>query len=344
MRFRTRATRWRGIRPVFMAGWGEIYRQSWPVFAIALVWICVVMAFNHTSVPRHFELAQAMERLETELDEVEYELFEREDAGAAENDPGMAELNAKRQRLEDQLGAPPYQNFDDSSDAWLDGVRQNWPVLLALGLGGLVASLPFVVLLEFNYRRLFVTRTQVGGQFGHWKPMYADFLRVWLATIGVSVVVLALALGLLAAVGYTLFSALILLLAGSMGLGLLASLLMLALGLAFLIVVTSPLLAYKQARMFQLLWNNIGVGKVARFKCRLGAWAFVRLRLLNLLLILITLGFYRPYARVAEYRMKLESVTLYVKGSLDELEGRLSREQGALGDAFADMIGLDLIS
>jgi uncharacterized membrane protein YjgN (DUF898 family) len=167
---------------------------------------------------------------------------------------------------------------------------------------------------------------------------------VWLATIGVSVVVLALALGLLAAVGYTLFSALILLLAGSMGLGLLASLLMLALGLAFLIVVTSPLLAYKQARMFQLLWNNIGVGKVARFKCRLGAWAFVRLRLLNLLLILITLGFYRPYARVAEYRMKLESVTLYVKGSLDELEGRLSREQGALGDAFADMIGLDLIS
>ena len=64
----------------------------------------------------------------------------------------------------------------------------------------------------------------------------------------------------------------------------------------------------------------------------------------NLLLTLLTLGLYRPIAKVSEYRMKIDSLTLYVKGGLDQLVGQLSRQQPeGLGDALADAAGLDLI-
>lgn len=95
--------------------------------------------------------------------------------------------------------------------------------------------------------------------------------------------------------------------------------------------------------MFQLIWNNVGLSQIARFKTRLQPWAYVRLRIRNVLLTLLTLGLYRPFARVSEYRMKVDSVTLHVKGGLGQLVGQLSRQQQALGDALADVAGLDLV-
>ena len=366
MRFRTRSTRWRGIRPLFVASWKEIYRQSWPIFAIALVWIAVVVAFNYTEISKDLEVAQAMEQLEVERDEAQSQLgdLDEENAdaepaapdadpeaakaapntaahGTAAIDPKEAKLSAEYEAAVEKLSQPPYDQFDDSSSAYFTALKSHWVILAALALVGLLATLPLVVLLEFNYRRLFVQRTQIGSLSGHWKPMYSDFFRVWLATIGVSL--------LIAVVTFGLLSALLMGLMTTLGRGNLLGIVWLSLiiglmALLTLAAVLSPIMAYKEARMFQLLWNNIGIGAVARFKCNLRTWGFVRLRIWNLFLTAVTLGFYRPFARAAEYRMKLESVTLYVKGNLDDLEGRVSQEQGALGDAFADMMGMDLIT
>ena len=42
--------------------------------------------------------------------------------------------------------------------------------------------------------------------------------------------------------------------------------------------------------------------------------------------------------------MKTESVTLHVKGGLDQLAGQLARQQqGGVSDAIADAVGLDLV-
>lgn len=96
--------------------------------------------------------------------------------------------------------------------------------------------------------------------------------------------------------------------------------------------------------MFRLMWDNIGVSHVARFKCHLPTGGYVWLRIKNMFLTLITLGLYRPFARVSEYRMKLESVTLHVKGGVEQVAGAMVRQQqGGLGDALADAAGLDLI-
>ena len=117
-------------------------------------------------------------------------------------------------------------------------------------------------------------------------------------------------------------------------------------GIAFvfgLFMISAPARAYREARMFQLMWNNVGVSTVARFKCELRAKGYVMLRVRNVFLTLLTLGFFRPFAMVSEYRMKTEAVTLHVKGGLDQLVGQLARQQGGLGDAVADAVGLDLV-
>jgi uncharacterized membrane protein YjgN (DUF898 family) len=91
------------------------------------------------------------------------------------------------------------------------------------------------------------------------------------------------------------------------------------------------------------VWNNVGISHIARFKCGLRVRSYVLLRIKNMLLGLLTLGFYRPFALVSEYRMKTESVTLHVKGGLAQLAGQMVAEQGGVGDAMADAVGFDLV-
>lgn len=292
MRFRLGNTRWRGLRLRFAASWREVYSASWPVFAIALVWIGVVFGLRWVAP----ELAQALD------------------------------------------GATP--DGDEKSSA----MPALPPALWALLLLGVVLSLLFFIRLEYNYQSLLVLRTHLGAEAGRWKPVYMDFVKIWLATVGVF---LLCVLGMVALVTLAAGGSVALL----AGLGKNAGVWVFFLFLfgffalfMLLLLASAPARAYREARMFLLQWNNIGVSQVARFRCTLSVRGFVWLRVRNLLLTLLTLGFYRPFARVSEYAMKLESVTLHVKGGVDQLAGQMLRHQeGGLGDALADAAGLDLI-
>ncbi|HSV45312.1 MAG TPA: YjgN family protein [Ramlibacter sp.] len=222
------------------------------------------------------------------------------------------------------------------------------PGVLAIGLGLLALAATFlcIIRLEFNYKSLLVSRAFIGNQRGRWKPVYGDFLRIWLATLGV-LLLSALVFVLLVVVGALLVGGTAALLDQKNKLGMLATVLFIVLGvlalLVGLVLASAPARAYREARMFQLVWSNVGVSDIARFKCRLKARRYVMLRLKNMLLTLVTLGFWRPFALVSEYRMKTESVTLHVKGGLDQLVGQLVQQQGGIGDAMADAVGLDLV-
>ncbi len=293
MRFRLGATRWKGLRLQFSASWKEVYLASWPVFALALVWLAVFFGMQMLSP----ELAAMLE-------------------GPARG-----------------AGAKARPQFTSSMGA-------------LLGLGLLLSILCFIRL-EYNYKSLLVLRARLGAEHGRWKPVYADFVKVWLATVAVFIAcALVLWLIVTALMGGSIA---MLLLGKGASKGNLLWIIVIAiagvLGFIFLLFLASaPARAYREARMFQLLWNNIGVSQIARFKCNLRAGRYVRLRLKNMVLTLLTLGFYRPFARVSEYRMKLESVTLHIKGGADQVAGVLTRQQeGGLGDALADAAGLDLI-
>lgn len=285
MRFRMSSTRWRGVRPQFAATWGEVYKASWPVFAIALIWMAASFL-----------------------------------AGILVDTPVAPPAKGK---------APAFPKVQLT--LWL---------LIA---GGLVATILCTIRLEYNYKSLQVSRARIGVQAGRWKPAYGDFVWIWVATLGVffgCVALVAAVLGVLAGGSLAMVKSM-----GQRG-GLADLLLVGALVIAFFFILffsSAPARAYREASMFQLVWSNVGVSNIARFKCKLKARRYVMLRLKNMFLSLITLGFYRPFARVSEYRMKAESVTLHVKGGLDQLVGQLVTQQGGLGDAVADAVGLDLV-
>lgn len=209
--------------------------------------------------------------------------------------------------------------------------------LIALGL---VVSLLCIIRVEFNYKSLLVLRAGIGKQRGRWKPVYSDFVRIWAATVAVLLAGIALILALGAGALYTLQT----LFSNARGSAMFVLILVTVLAVFLaLILVSAPARAYREARMFKLIWSNVGLSQIARFKCDLKHWPFVRLRLKNLLLTLLTLGLYRPFARVSEYRMKADSVTLHVKGGLDQLVGDLVQQQEGIGDALADAAGLDIV-
>lgn len=284
MRFRLASTRWRGLQLNFAARWKEVYLASWPIFAMAVLWVGINYALE-----------------------------------------GMA----------------PVPATPASDKAQGDPLAQVTPAMWGLIALGLVLSLLCIIRIEFNYKSLLVLRAGIGEQRGRWKPVYADFVRIWAATIGLFIAFVVAVVGLLA----LLFGGTAALFANGRGGPAIFVIVLLAIFGAILLLITAsaPARAYREARMFQLIWNNVGLSHIARFKCQLQVWPYVRLRIKNLLLTLLTLGFYRPFARVSEYRMRVDSVTLHVKGGLDQLVGQLVRQQSALGDALADAAGLDLI-
>jgi uncharacterized membrane protein YjgN (DUF898 family) len=231
---------------------------------------------------------------------------------------------------------------EDMDEDIIAAVRENLLPVLASVAFALVVSLLCMARLEFNYKSLMVLRGRIGGQPGRWKPEFSDFLRIWLATLGVFLATV-LVIAAIIAVGVGTSSALLANAKENKLQAVLFAMALMVLGIFLMFLASAPARAYREARMFQLVWNNIGVSHVARFKCKLRVWRYVGLRVVNVLLTLLTLGFYRPFAMVSEYRMKAESVTLHVKGGLDQLAGQLAREEQGLGDAIADAVGLDLV-
>lgn len=289
MRFRLGATRWRGLRLQFTAQWKEVYRSSWPVFALAAVWFGVFTGLQWLSP----ELAEAID-------------------AADETNPG------KLPSFTSAMGG-----------------------LITLGI---VLSILCIIRLEYNFKSLLVRKARVGTEGGRWKPVYLDFVKIWGATVLVFVLcVVGLSLLLAALAG----GSVALLAQQPKGAGLWVVMLMIVAffgGIFLMFLASAPARAYREARMFQLMWNNVGISQVARFKCDLHTRSYIMLRIRNMLLTLLTLGLFRPFALVSEYRMKFDSVTLHVKGGVDQIAGALARQQqGALGDALADAAGLDLI-
>ena len=223
-------------------------------------------------------------------------------------------------------------------------LKFTWAMGTLIVLGLMLTVLCFIRL-EYNFKSLLVLKAQVGAERGRWKPVYMDFVKIWLATLAVFIVTVAILWTLVYVVARS--SIALGLASVGKGLGLWMFLIIMAaivVGIFLMILASAPARAYREGRMFRLMWDNIGVSHVARFKCHLPTGGFVWLRIKNMVLTLVTLGLYRPFARVSEYRMKLESVTLHVKGGVEQVAGAMVRQQqGGLGDALADAAGLDLI-
>lgn len=99
---------------------------------------------------------------------------------------------------------------------------------------------------------------------------------------------------------------------------------------------------YATSRLQNLVWNRTAHPEV-RFESSLRFWKLLRLTLKNVVLTMLTLGLYLPFAKVATARLRLEAVTVHTASDPDAWVSALqARADDAAGDAAADFFGVDI--
>lgn len=95
------------------------------------------------------------------------------------------------------------------------------------------------------------------------------------------------------------------------------------------------------ATLQNLIWNHTQLGR-HRFHSTLKAGRIAAIYITNTLAILFTLGLFIPFATVRALKYRLESTSLLIEGSLDDIAAGQRAEISAVGDGAADLGGFDL--
>ncbi|CAN5507798.1 DUF898 family protein [soil metagenome] len=212
--------------------------------------------------------------------------------------------------------------------------------------GGLVVALTTLPVLLFPWVWWMLKRYQHShSALGQVQPELrtgpGSFYLVFVKTIGVSLLalVVGMGIGLVIGGGSALFGGATMpgrSLSPGWVAALVAALVFAYGGMALLI---RP---YAVSRLQNLTWGRTACAELA-FESRLRFWPLVGLTLKNWLLILVTLGFYWPFAAIAMARMRLQAVSVQTAISPDELVSQ-ARPQAddATGDAAGDLFGIDI--
>jgi uncharacterized membrane protein YjgN (DUF898 family) len=219
---------------------------------------------------------------------------------------------------------------------------------VSLGMLVVVASWPLLLWSIKRYQHKHLALGSVRSSFDAGVgPFYGAHIKaVLLTTLVASIVgiVAAVVLGVLGVAGGILGSVLGAG-TGSGGLGssmvLFAVLMVLAIVAFYLFVAFVPQ-PFITSRLQNLVWNRTTSTKIG-FESKLRFRTLFGLGIKNWLLMVLTLGFYWPFAAVAMAKARLEAVTVLAPHGLDSMErGTDGASQDAVGDAAVDLFGVDI--
>ena len=109
-------------------------------------------------------------------------------------------------------------------------------------------------------------------------------------------------------------------------------------GLLLLSLSIGPLF---HALITNLIWNNTRLGE-HRIECRISAPRLIWISVSNLVLVVLTLGLFIPWATVRMARFQLESMRLLPAGDLQEFEAAEPELIGAVGEEAATAFDVDI--
>jgi uncharacterized membrane protein YjgN (DUF898 family) len=105
------------------------------------------------------------------------------------------------------------------------------------------------------------------------------------------------------------------------------------------LVIAKP---YATARLQNLVWTRTGNASL-RFVSDLHFKSLLWLTVKNWFFVVLTFGFYWPFAAIAVARMRVEAVTVKTRIDPDTLVSQIRSIEGeAAGDAAGDLFGLDI--
>jgi uncharacterized membrane protein YjgN (DUF898 family) len=93
--------------------------------------------------------------------------------------------------------------------------------------------------------------------------------------------------------------------------------------------------------VFNLVVRNTTLDERHKLRSRVGPLAVAWITITNVLLLLVTLGLYYPWAQVRIYRYRIERLALEADGNLDEFVSENFGTQSAVGEEIAGFFDLD---
>ena len=107
--------------------------------------------------------------------------------------------------------------------------------------------------------------------------------------------------------------------------------------LAALLLITP----YLAARLQNIIWNNTTLGPFG-FESHLRARGMFGIMASNFVLIILTLGLFKPFADIRIARYRLENMALQVNADLDEFVAGVQVNASAAGEEMAEMFDIDI--
>ena len=90
------------------------------------------------------------------------------------------------------------------------------------------------------------------------------------------------------------------------------------------------------------IWNHTTVGEVS-FRSNARVWPMARIYLVNIILLIVTLGLFTPFAVIRSLKYRLESVTAVTVNGMDQfLAGAAVDQVSATGEGAADLFDFDI--
>ena len=109
-------------------------------------------------------------------------------------------------------------------------------------------------------------------------------------------------------------------------------------GLIFLLTLVGPIF---HALITNLIWNNTRLGQ-HRIECHMSPLRLAWIGVTNLVLVVLTVGFFMPWAAVRLARFQLESMRLAPAGDLQEFAAAEPEAIGAFGEEAASAFDFDI--
>ncbi len=98
---------------------------------------------------------------------------------------------------------------------------------------------------------------------------------------------------------------------------------------------------YIQARLQNIVWNHTKLGEHS-FSSDVSARNLFFITFTNFILIIFTLGLYKPFATIRLLRYRLETMAFAPHGSFEDFLAGQSQQQSATGEETAEMFDVDI--
>ncbi len=201
----------------------------------------------------------------------------------------------------------------------------------------ILASITFYLLTPmWHWKRVnyLFANTRFGTEQVRFVTRMEMFWGFWLATVGLSLVLLVPV-----GIGFTM-------LAGAGLAGPDSSLASVFSDLGLVVTLTAGfcalgILGYYRKSFINAAWGGIEIHS-HRVHSFVQTWPLIRIYVTNFLLMLLTVGLYYPWAKVALARYQVEHTQLEVSGTLDDFRAQLSAESSAIGEEAGEFFDADM--